>query len=167
MCSIINKLTEFENCCMSVNSDLRVNCDPVMLFPQTGLVDRIRTGHSLAEELDLPMSASERWIGFLVWCRCFLSRTKLIFSRSSGDIMPSSICLSIMSSAKGHIYISWGKCVSIFSPWVMTLIPTQLNSTKYNIAEFIMRSTFQKNEGEHMVYANFLNNLLWWYQTTI
>lgn len=58
----------------------------------------LHTGNSL-EELDLPISASERWMGFLVWWRCFLSRTKLIFSRSSGEITPSSTCLSMMSSA--------------------------------------------------------------------
>lgn len=67
-----------------------------LLFIQR--VNYFQTGNSLAE-LDLPMSASERWMGFFVWCRCFLKRTKLIFSRSSGEIMPSSICRSIMSSA--------------------------------------------------------------------
>lgn len=63
--------------------------------------------YSLPEEPDLPMSASERWIGFLVWCRCFLSSTKLILSLRSGDIMPSSICLSIMSSVSKHMHFTW------------------------------------------------------------
>lgn len=56
-------------------------------------------GYSLVDELDLPMSASERWMGFLVWCRCFRSSTKLIFSRSSGERSPSSTCRSTISSA--------------------------------------------------------------------
>lgn len=63
--------------------------------------------YSLPEEPDLPMSASERWIGFLVWCRCFLSSTKLILSLRSGDIMPSSICLSIMSSVSKHMHFTY------------------------------------------------------------
>lgn len=29
----------------------------------------------VGEETDLPMSTKERWMGFLVWCRCFLRRT--------------------------------------------------------------------------------------------
>lgn len=47
---------------------------------------------------DFPKSASERWMGFLVWCRCFLNNTKLIFSFSSGGMRPSAICRSTMSS---------------------------------------------------------------------
>lgn len=58
-------------------------------------------GHSL-DGLDFPMSASERWIGFLVWWRCFRKRTKLIFSRISGAIRPSCTCFSMMSSVKGR-----------------------------------------------------------------
>lgn len=58
---------------------------------------------------DFPMSASERWIGFLVWWRCFLSSTKLIFSFRSGGMRPSAICRSTMSSGTGksqpHLYI--------------------------------------------------------------
>lgn len=63
----------------------------------------LQQGRLLPEELDLPMSARERWIGFLVWCRCFLKRTKLIFSLRSGDSMPSSTCLSMMSSGQKWI----------------------------------------------------------------
>lgn len=72
--------------------------------PNTTWQDRKRwgflcgRGYSLVEELDLPMSASERWMGFLVWCRCFRSSTKLIFSRSSGERSPSSTCRSTISS---------------------------------------------------------------------
>lgn len=51
---------------------------------------------------DFPMSASERWIGFLVWWRCFLSSTKLIFSFRSGGMRPSAICRSTMSSGTGR-----------------------------------------------------------------
>lgn len=54
---------------------------------------------------DFPMSASERWIGFLVWCRCFLSNTKLIFSFRSGGTRPSAICRSTMSSG-GNVHSS-------------------------------------------------------------
>lgn len=53
---------------------------------------------------DFPKSASERWIGFLVWCRCFLNNTKLIFSFSSGRTRPSAICRSTMSS---EIQVGW------------------------------------------------------------
>lgn len=53
---------------------------------------------------DFPKSASERWMGFLVWCRCFLSNTKLIFSFSSGGMRPSAICRSTMSS---EIKVGW------------------------------------------------------------
>lgn len=60
-------------------------------------------GNSLEVALeDFPMSASERWIGFLVWWRCFLSSTKLIFSFRSGGMRPSVICRSTMSSGTGR-----------------------------------------------------------------
>lgn len=63
---------------------------------ETGTVLKIE--HSLPPEPDLPRSARERCMGFFVWCLCFLNRTKLIFSLSSGPINPSSICRSMMSS---------------------------------------------------------------------
>lgn len=56
---------------------------------------------------DFPKSASERWMGFLVWCRCFLNKTKLIFSFSSGGMRPSAICRSTMSS---EIKVGWSIC---------------------------------------------------------
>lgn len=56
---------------------------------------------------DFPRSASERWMGFLVWCRCFLNNTKLIFSFSSGGMRPSAICRSTMSS---EIKVGWSIC---------------------------------------------------------
>ncbi len=63
---------------------------------ETGTVLEMK--HSLPPEPDLPRSARERWMGFFVWCLCFLNRTKLIFSLSSGPINPSSIWRSMMSS---------------------------------------------------------------------
>lgn len=56
---------------------------------------------------DFPKSASERCMGFLVWCRCFLNNTKLIFSFSSGGMRPSAICRSTMSS---EIKVGWSIC---------------------------------------------------------
>lgn len=63
-------------------------------------------GDNLLEAVleDFPMSASERWIGFFVWWRCFLSSTKLIFSFKSGGMRPSAICRSTMSSGGGLDY---------------------------------------------------------------
>lgn len=52
---------------------------------------KVKTENSLPPEPDFPRSAKERWMGLFVWCLCFLSKTKLILSLSSGPINPSSI----------------------------------------------------------------------------
>lgn len=68
------------------------------------------------------MSARERWMGFLVWCRCFLNKTKLIFSLSSGAIRPSCTCFSTTSSGgnQTHSY----KLTFIILISVLTLFNT-------------------------------------------
>lgn len=75
---------------------IRMNCGDCWMLAEN--VDKRSTNLLDVTLEDFPMSASERWIGFLVWWRCFLSNTKVIFSFRSGGMRPSAICRSTMSS---------------------------------------------------------------------